>query len=98
MTGWLQPTVTWVSIVIDVYSTTKGEAKARACGEGAVQDLGGTWTQPFTLTQEYQHLALTSGTPIGGSHSNIWKERERVCRFVVELPQGILSISPELLL
>lgn len=46
----MQSTGTWVSIVIDVYSTTKGEAKARACGEGAVQDLGGAWTQPLTLT------------------------------------------------
>lgn len=88
LTGLLQPTVTWVSVVINVYSTTKGEAKARACAEGAVQDLGGTWTQPFTLAQEYQHLALTTGTPVGGSHSNIWKERERVWLFVVESPQG----------
>lgn len=31
---------TWVSIVIDVYSTSQGEAKAKAFGEGAVQDLG----------------------------------------------------------
>lgn len=32
---------TWVSIVIDVCGTSQGEAKARARGEGAVQDLGG---------------------------------------------------------
>lgn len=78
LTGWLQPTVTWVSVVVDVHSATKGEAKARACGEGAVQDLGRAWTQPFTLTQVYQHLALITGTPVGGSHSNIWKEKESV--------------------
>lgn len=69
---------TWVSIVIDVYGAAEGETKAGACGEGAVQDLGGAWTQPLALTQEHQHLALTTGTPIGGSHSNIWKERKSV--------------------
>lgn len=84
LAGWLQPAVTWVSIVIDVYSTAKGEAKAGASWEGAVQDLGGAWTQPFALTQEYQHLALTPGTPVGGRHSNVWKGRERVRQFVVE--------------
>lgn len=84
----MQSTGTWVSIVIDVYSTTKGEAKTRACGEGAVQDLGGAWTQPLTLTQEHQHLALTTGTPIGGGHSDIWEERRKMCLFVIGVSPG----------
>ena len=40
LSSWRQSRGTWVSIVIDVCGTSKGEAKARACGEGAVQDLG----------------------------------------------------------
>lgn len=84
----MQSTGTWVSIVIDVDSTTKGEAKTRACGEGAVQDLGGAWTQSLALTQEHQHLALTTGTPIGGGHSDIWKERRNVAVCDCSLPKG----------
>lgn len=52
--------------------------------------------QSLTLTQIHQHLALSIGTPIGGSHSNIWKERERMWLLVIGSPQGILPISPRL--
>lgn len=77
LSSWRQSRVTWVSVVIDICGTSKGEAKARACGEGAVQDLGGGWVKPLTLTQVHQHLALTAGTPIGGGYRHIWKEQQK---------------------
>ena len=77
LSSWRQCRGTWVSIVIDVCGTSKGEAKGRACGKGAVQDLGGLRVKPLTLTQEHRYLALTGGTPIGGGHGNIWKEEQK---------------------
>ena len=77
LSSWRQSRGTWVSVVIDICGTSKGEAKARACGEGAIQDLGGGWVKPLTLTQVHQHLALTAGTPVGGSYCNIWKEQQK---------------------
>lgn len=77
LSSWRQSRGTWVSVVIDICGTSKGEAKARACGEGAIQDLRGGWVKPLTLTQVHQHLALTAGTPVGGSYCNIWKEQQK---------------------
>lgn len=36
LSSWRQVRGTWVSVVIDICGTSKGETKARACGEGAV--------------------------------------------------------------
>ena len=96
LSSWRQSRGTWVSVVIDICGTSKGEAKARACGEGAVQDLGGGWVKPLTLTQVHQHLALTAGTPVGGGYRNIWKEQQKGSGYLLSnhFPELLLWADP----